>query len=247
MFGKESRASTIICIFCLIAGTILLAFSFKELYDYSNKSSEYVNANAKVIKHHYKDGKATAVIIEYKVDEISYTTTSKYYDDCIKSYGSIIPIKYNPNKPEEMIYLNRSINIVAPIVSIVLLSIGLSIIIVQISETLRGFKHKLLKQNNEQTKPIPKEKEEINISDVFEKPEPIKVEPKEEPKQEIVEIPRIKPQPEPIKEEINKEPQKETNIHKDIDYKEFITEIEANDDIPSFIPNSNETHEKDNN
>ena len=66
MFGKESRASTIICIFCLIAGTILLAFSFKELYDYSNKSSEYVNANAKVIKHHYKDGKATAVIIEYK-------------------------------------------------------------------------------------------------------------------------------------------------------------------------------------
>lgn len=253
-FKNKKHTTLITCIFCLIVGTCLLGISIKEIYDFTTKSNNYTGIDAKVIKHNYKDQKIVSVTLEYTIGDYTYTTTSSNNSDCIKSYGSTIYIKYNPNNPEEIIFVNRGINIIIPVISLVLLSVGLAIIIAEISDNMKRIRYKEKKRYIKTNEQYPKDENNninniIDISDVFKRPDPniknTKTESKEEIKDDIKEeVISIPFQNKSTKEnnltstDNTYKEDKEENIH----YKDFISEID--DDIPSFIPNIDELNKR---
>lgn len=259
---KKKSTSPIIFIFCMIVGACLLGISFKELIDYNTKSDTYTPIEAKVIKHTYKNGKVTSVILEYEVDEIIYNAESSHYDDCVKSYGSAVDIMYEPDNPENIIFVNREINIIIPIAAIVVLSVGIAIILVEIFDGIRKIKYKIFKSYSINNTQIQKQEEVIDISDVYKKPDPIPVTNKEEIKEEVKE--EIKQQEKPISSEVKEEvidipftnekpEEKKVEVkeldkkYESVDYRKFITELEDIDDIPSFIPNADELNNRESN
>lgn len=137
---EKTYRTPIYAVFFILFGATLLAISIKEINTYSYKNNNYIRTEAKVIKHTYKNGKVDSSILEYVVGEDHYTTSSNNRLDCIKSYGSVVNIKYNPNNPEEIVFSDRSINIVLPITALVILSTGLSITIVMLSDSIRRIK-----------------------------------------------------------------------------------------------------------
>ncbi len=137
---EKTYRTPIYAVFFILFGATLLTISIKQINTYSYKNNNYIGTEARVIKHTYKNGKVDSSILEYVVGEDYYTTSSNNKLDCIKSYGSVVNIKYNPNNPEEIIFSDRSINIVLPIMAIVILSTGLSITIVMLSDNIRRIK-----------------------------------------------------------------------------------------------------------
>lgn len=236
----KKSTSPVIFIFCMIVGACLLGISFKEIYSYSIKSNNYDLAEAKVVKHNYENGKVSSVVLEYTVGDYTYTTSSTYSDDCIKSYGSTIYIRYNPKNPEELIFTNRGINIVIPIVAIVVLSVGIAVVIVQIFDNIKGIKRKLVKFSvKENSITTPDSNEVIDISDVFKKPDPIPVKKEiieEEVNKEVIDIPFVSKEPTyRIENTVKDLDQKFENVN----YREFISEVDT-EEVPSFIPNIDE-------
>lgn len=145
---EKTYRAPIYAVFFMLFGAILLAISVREINTYSYKNNNYIRTEAKVIKHTYKNGQVDSSILEYFVDEDRYTTSSNNKLDCIKSYGSVVNIKYNPDNPEDIIFSDRSINIVIPIMALVLLSTGLSITIVMLSDSIIRIKKTSRKINN---------------------------------------------------------------------------------------------------
>ena len=260
---KKKNTSPIIFIFCMVVGACLLCISFKELFDYNEKSNTYVPIDAKVINHTYKNGKVVSVVLEYEVNDLVYTTDSDNSDDCVKSYGSIVDIMYDPDDPESIIFVNREINIAIPIAAIVVLSVGIAIIIVDILEGIRSIKYKLFKSNYVNEQPLKSNKQEdvIDISDVFRKPDPIPVatppeKPKEVKEEVVVNIPFVNQTPiekhepkvqeqmviqQPVEEKVEQmvtqqpveEHIEQNKTEESINYIDFISEIK---DIGDDIP-----------
>lgn len=243
---KKTLKIPISAILFILISTGLLILSIKEINDYTYKNKNYEKTEAEVIKHTYDNNKITGVVLEYTVDEYKYTVKSTNKLDYIKSYGATVTIKYNPEKPEDIIYTNRSINIVTPIIAIVLLAIGSASIIVTIAENFIKLKRLTKIITNKNTSPNNSEntigiKEAINknyvIKDNSNKQNNNNI-PKE--KVDIVYTNKInnKDTDTDKDKDNNKnynitEPKKNENIIKPKDKEENFLDIE----MPQFIPN----------
>lgn len=115
----------------LLFGICLLVLSFINLNNYSFKDKNYTLVDAKVVDHVYKNQKPVRAILEYTVNDQTYRVVSDSKADNLKSYGSTVKIKYNPDNLSEIILTTKTINILLPIASII--SIGLAVIILIVS------------------------------------------------------------------------------------------------------------------
>ena len=127
--NKKSKYSVFAIVFILV-GALIIAFYFKSSITYNNKSKEFIAVDAEVINHKYEDGKLVGVILEYKVDEDTYKITVNLHDDNIKAYGTTVVLKYNPDKPEEIIVANQKVSLWLPVAGLSSIVIGVSIFIV---------------------------------------------------------------------------------------------------------------------
>lgn len=256
---KTYRMPVFALIFIFI-GAGLLIFSFKELNTYTHKNNSYTSTEARVIKHTYENGKVSSVILEYTVGDNKYTVYSNDRTDCVKSYGSIINVKYDPNNPEDVIFANRSINIVIPVAALVLLSIGLAIIIVMLSDNIRRIKKyskmiadkskKSINNSNSynnfdyinQTNNMTNYNTNNNINNNIVNSTADNNIINEE---QVKEIRELKTEHKKITEEEPKDkiikipsiPVDSPNPFEDVNYLDFISGIEEKDETPDFIPN----------
>ena len=253
---KTYRMPVFALIFILI-GTGLLIFSFKELNTYTHKNNSYTSTEAHVIKHTYENGKVSSVILEYSVGENKYTFYSNDKADCVKSYGSIINVKYNPNNPEDVILANRSINIIIPVASLVLLSIGLAIIIVMLSDNVREIKRysKIITDKDKKSKNNTNSYNNFNNINQTNNMENCYIRNNQNSNivsndadnnvindEQVKEIRELKTEHKKVKkeEEIIKIPSVSVdapNPFEDVNYLDFISGIEEKDETPDFIPN----------
>ena len=255
---EKTYKAPILAILFILIGTGLLIFSFKELNAYTQKNNNYTSTEAHVIKHTYKNGKVSSVILEYTVGDNKYTIYSSSKSDCIKSYGSVVDVKYNPSNPEDVIFANRSINILIPVAALVLLSIGLSIIIVMLSDNVKKIKryskiiidknkkarnninlynnfnninqtNNMINDDNTNDNTLIDEKAVEEIREL--KTEHKKVIKEEKKDEEIIKIPSA--------------PSESSNPFDNVNYIDFISEVsDNNNDTPDFIPNMDEFEEK---
>ena len=269
---KEKTYKTpIFAIFFILFGSCLLAISIKEISTYTYKNDNYINAEAIVIKHTYKDGKVSTAVLEYNVDEDTYTVSSSNKSDCVKSYGSVVNIKYNSENPEEIIFPDRGINIVTPVLALVMLSIGLAIIIVMISDNIKRIKRisKVIESKTNQVENNDTNNNNNNITlnkvinrdydtpnnsynstdnnniNLVNTDEKINVEEQnndmQNNKDKIIEIPFVSNKP--ADDIIN---DNKSNKSNNVDYIQFISETNDNNDTPNFIPNIDILKEKQN-
>lgn len=115
--GKSG--STILWI-AFIVGIILIAYNAFMLVNKLKKEVTYIQVEAEIVDYNTKrenreDNRGYeytelvyAPIYEYKVEDTTYTYTSKYYQSEYKSIGTKTLLKYNPQNPKDVIELNTS-------------------------------------------------------------------------------------------------------------------------------------------
>ncbi|MBQ6546918.1 MAG: DUF3592 domain-containing protein [Bacilli bacterium] len=254
---EKTRRMPTLALFFIIIGTVLLVISFKDLSTFYHKNNSYISTEAHVIKHTYDNGKISSVILEYTVGENKYTVYSNNKTDYIKSYGSIINVKYNPKNPEDVVFPNRGFNIVIPVASLVLLSIGLAIVIVMLSDNVKRLRKysKIItdkkKEDRDNTNPYNRFNNNVQTNNMIYdnkenaiNEEEIKeiIEPKE--KRTVAEKDRVK---EDKEEEIIEIPSvsDDSNPFDNVNYIDFISNLDNNDEVPNFIPNIDKLKEKE--
>lgn len=125
----KSKYSLLATIFILV-GLLIIAMYFKTSITHNNKCKDFIDVDSEVISHEYKDGKLVGVVLEYTVGEDTYKTVANLHEDNIKSYGTIVMLKYNPEQPDEVIVANQKVSLWLPIAGLSSLVIGVSIFIV---------------------------------------------------------------------------------------------------------------------
>ena len=127
--NKKSTKMPIFAFILIIIGIFILAIFFKNMSILASKSKNYIETEAKVVNHTYRNGIATATVFQYTIGEDIYQTTSNDYHDNLKTYGTVIRIKYNPNDPTDIIFPDRRGNLIMPITGLVFFSVGIMIAI----------------------------------------------------------------------------------------------------------------------
>lgn len=118
-------------------GVLLAIISVNQILTHIEKGNNYTETIGKVISHNMNNNLLRAIVAEYEVDGEKYEITSKRYTNNPEAVGSVISIKYNPNNPSDAIFTYESISLILPIISGVLLLIGLIMIIKSIKKKFR--------------------------------------------------------------------------------------------------------------
>ena len=112
-----------------IIGIGLLAYSVSTIKSYNEKNKTYKEITSVVVDHVQNDEGLEAIIVEYTVDGRAYRKQSNSYSNMPKSTGTKVQIKYNPNNPNDVIWLNSSTNIVLPLVGGLFALVGIIVVI----------------------------------------------------------------------------------------------------------------------
>ncbi len=112
-----------------IIGIDLLAYSVSTIKSYNEKNKTYKEITSVVVDHVQNDEGLEAIIAEYTVDGRAYRKQSNSYSNMPKSTGTKVQIKYNPNNPNDVIWLNSSTNIVLPLVGGLFALVGIIVVI----------------------------------------------------------------------------------------------------------------------
>lgn len=118
---------------CLLVGIGLISFGIKKMNDFKEKNKTYIETIAKVVD--YKDDfdsdgdRMQAEIVEYTVNGETYRATSPDSSTDPDALGSEVKIKYNPNNPEEVIWVGDNTHIILFIVGGVFALVGLFILV----------------------------------------------------------------------------------------------------------------------
>lgn len=120
----------IIAIVLIIVGIFLAAIYFKGASELATKKNNFVEVDAKVIDHVYKNGRPVSAVLQYTVNDGIYQTVSNSSDNSSKTNGAIVKIRYNPNKPTDIVFVDAHENVLIIISSIILFAIGIAIVIV---------------------------------------------------------------------------------------------------------------------
>lgn len=112
-----------------VVGIGLLLFSVSTIKNYNEKNKTYTETTSVVVDYAYDDEGLEAIIVEYKVNGVSYKKQSNSYSNMPKSKGTQVKIKYNPDDPSDAIWVNDSTNIVLPLVGGVFALVGIIIVV----------------------------------------------------------------------------------------------------------------------
>ena len=113
-----------------------------------------------IINYRYNEDNLRAIIVEYIVDGKTYREVSSIYSNNPKSIGTEVDIKYNPKDPSEIIWVNDSINIILPIISILFILVGIFII-------KKNIKNKNISSNVNNSNLKISQQEQIEYNDDF--------------------------------------------------------------------------------
>lgn len=121
-----------------IMGIVFLINSLTIIKTYNEKDKIYKETNSVVVDYDYDAEGSKAIIVEYTVDGQTYRQQSYSYSSSPAPQGSQVKIKYNPNNPNDIIWVNDSKTIMFPIVGAVFTVVGIIIIISGIKSGKKG-------------------------------------------------------------------------------------------------------------
>lgn len=146
-------------IFSLIlffTGLVLVGLSAFYIYDFYKKSENYVELNAVISSYESNNSGLRAAIITYEVDGEKYDLRTKKFVQIPESIGTIVSVKYNPDKPSEAMRNGDTINFIFPTVSILVFLVGF----IKLIRVIRS-KSKKKKEVIEEEKPKEEKKEVV--------------------------------------------------------------------------------------
>jgi len=116
---EPKRIANLVCTIVFTVGILLIGAYFKTNSDESKRSENFISTFATVVDHDERISSSTnrsntsrsrvyGIIVEYEVDGTTYTRTSNLYTDRPKAIGEQVEIKYNPDSPADMIWLENN-------------------------------------------------------------------------------------------------------------------------------------------
>jgi len=95
-------------------GVALSFYGNKLINEFINKNDPFIEVTATVIDYEYtgpeEDG--AYIIYEYNVNGVSYKVSSNIKSTNLPTIGDTLTIKYNPNNPTEVVFLNGTNRVV---------------------------------------------------------------------------------------------------------------------------------------
>ena len=116
---EPKKIANLVCTIVFTVGILLIGAYFKTNSDESKRSENFISTFATVVDHDERISSSTnrsntsrsrvyGIIVEYEVDGTTYTRTSNLYTDRPKAIGEQVEIKYNPDSPADMIWLENN-------------------------------------------------------------------------------------------------------------------------------------------
>lgn len=119
---RKHSGQIIIGIVIIIVGIALTVYAGINIFVYYGKSRNYIAADSKVIDYDYNytdNGEQLGTsVITYTVDGKTYKKKSEHYSSTPDPIGTLVKIKYNPDDPSDIIWLNDKNNFILPIIGI---------------------------------------------------------------------------------------------------------------------------------
>lgn len=100
----------IIGVLMLFVGLAVTTASTIIIISFNIKQTKYIDTTAVVIKYDKKENGLRSIIVEYNIDEKYYQITSKHYSKNPEKLDTKIKIKYNPENPGEIIWIDNNRN-----------------------------------------------------------------------------------------------------------------------------------------
>lgn len=155
----------IIIILLFIVGLAVTSSSLIVIFNNYQKSKIFTPINAVVVDHDKKDNGLKSIVVEYNLEEKYYRITSKHYSRKPEKIDTEIRIKYNPENPSEIIWIDNNHNNKYFISGLILL-VG-SIIMFMILRLVDSKKAKLSKIEETGSLELPIQKEMVDeISEI---------------------------------------------------------------------------------
>lgn len=133
--GNSSPITSIIVgVIIVFIGVFMLTFSISSIKSYNDKSKTYIETVSKVVDYKYSGDQERTPIVEYEVNGIRYEKTHNTTSTNPLPLGTHVRLKYNPNDPTDVIWVNDASNIFLPIAGSVFTLIGLVVTIGSIKE-----------------------------------------------------------------------------------------------------------------
>lgn len=142
----------------IIVGTAVFCYFLIYSKNYKQKNEYYIETTAIVVDYDYGDDfnnnlgynedDIVAIIVEYTVDGKVYRQTSDIRSNIVESIGTEVLIKYNPNNPKDIIWVNDESSIILPIGGGIFAIVGLFIVIRSIKKKSAGNNTSLVQQSN---------------------------------------------------------------------------------------------------
>jgi len=116
--------SILFCAIFVLIGIGLLIFGINSNLSFKEKSESFVETTATVVDYDYSSDGLAAIVVEYIVDGKNYKSTSDSKSSHPKSIGSIVKIKYNPDYPNDMIWMSNNGTIFIPLLGALFIIVG---------------------------------------------------------------------------------------------------------------------------
>lgn len=100
----------IIIVLLFIVGLAVTSSSLIVIFNNYKKAKIFTPINAVVVDHDKKDNGLKSIIVEYNLEEKYYRITSKHYSRKPEKIDTEIKIKYNPENPSEIIWVDNNHN-----------------------------------------------------------------------------------------------------------------------------------------
>lgn len=155
----------IIIVLMFIVGLAITSATAMVIFNNYRKFKIFTPITAKVVDYNKKDNGLKSIIIEYNINEKYYKITSKHYSKKPEKIDSEIRIKYNPEDPSQIIWIDNNHNKKYLASGIILVSGSALIFLVLTLLDKKKAKKVVLEQQNSIV--LPTEKEIVNeISDI---------------------------------------------------------------------------------
>ena len=133
--GNSSPITSIIVgVIIVFIGVFMLTFSISSIKRYNDKSKTFIETVSKVVDYKYSGDQERTPIVEYEVNGIRYEKEHNTTSTNPLPLGTRVRLKYNPNDPTDVIWVNDASNIFLPIAGGVFTLIGLVVTIGSIKE-----------------------------------------------------------------------------------------------------------------
>ena len=109
---KKNKLITmkIVILLLFLVGLAVTSASSIIIINHHQKSKVFTPITAKVVEHKKKENGLKAIVIEYNINEKYYRITSKNYSKKPAKVDEEINIKYNPENPGDMIWIDNNNN-----------------------------------------------------------------------------------------------------------------------------------------